>query len=160
MEIKGFSQCIAANKQQACGLAAAASCGMVAACEFFICKLVLLLLVAATLRLLVAATLRLLVAATLRLLVAAKLQLIVCCNLAACAFFVCKLVKFDIYATFTCITYYHFVISSPGRCAICCGLEQVTFTPCLVLVKPRKQWTHDRLGQTVTRLETVLCLMY
>ena len=55
MEIKGFTQCIAANKQQACGLAAAASCGMVAACEFFVCKLVLLLLVAATLRLLVAA---------------------------------------------------------------------------------------------------------
>ena len=26
IEIKGFSQCIAANKQQACGLAAAASC--------------------------------------------------------------------------------------------------------------------------------------
>ena len=75
MEIKGFSQCIAANKQQACGLAAAASCGMVAACEFFVCKLVL----------------RLLVAATLRLLVAATLGLIVCCNLAACAFFVCKL---------------------------------------------------------------------
>ena len=48
MEIKGFSQCIAANKQQACGLAAADSCGMVAACEFFVCKLVLLLLVAAT----------------------------------------------------------------------------------------------------------------
>ena len=45
MEIKGFSQCIAANKQQACGLAAAASCGMVTACEFFVCKLVLLLLV-------------------------------------------------------------------------------------------------------------------
>ena len=67
MEIKGFSQCIAANKQQACGLAAAASCGMVAACEFFVCKLVLPLLVAATLR------------------------LIVCCNLAACAFFVGKL---------------------------------------------------------------------
>ena len=83
MEIKGLSQCIAANKQQAWGLAAAASCGMVAACEFFVCKLVLLLLVAATLRLLVAATLGLLVAATLRL--------IVCCNLAACAFFVCKL---------------------------------------------------------------------
>ena len=40
MEIKGFLQCIAANKQQACGLAAAASCGMVAACEFFVCKLV------------------------------------------------------------------------------------------------------------------------
>ena len=35
MEIKGFSQCIAANKQQACGLAAAASCSMFAACEIF-----------------------------------------------------------------------------------------------------------------------------
>ena len=91
MEIKGFSQCIAANKEQACGLAAAASNGMVAACEFFVCKLVLLLLVAATLQLLVAATLQLLVAATLQLLVAATLRLIVCCNLAACAFFVCKL---------------------------------------------------------------------
>ena len=91
MEIKGFSQCIAANKQQACGLAAAASCSMFAACEFFVCKLVLLLLFAATLRPLVAATLRLLVAATLWLLVAATLQLIVCCNLAACAFFICKL---------------------------------------------------------------------
>ena len=91
MEIKGFSQCIAANKQQACRLAAAASCGMVAACEFFVCKLVLLLLVAATLRLLVASTLQLIVAATLQLLVAATLGLIFCCNLAACAFFVCKL---------------------------------------------------------------------
>ena len=91
MEIKGFSQCIAANKQQACGLAAAASCGMVAACEFFVSKLDLLLLVAATLWLLVAATLQLLVAAILRLLVEATLRLIVCCNLAACAFFVCKL---------------------------------------------------------------------
>ena len=47
MEIKGFSQCIAANKQQACGLAAAASYDMVAACEFFICGS----LFAATLRL-------------------------------------------------------------------------------------------------------------
>ena len=91
MEIKGFSQCIAASKQQACNLAAAASCSMVAVCEFFVCKLVLLLLVAATLQLLVAATLQLLVAATLRLLVAATLRLIFCCNLAACAFFVCKL---------------------------------------------------------------------
>ena len=36
----------------------------------------------------------------------------------------------------------------PGRC--CCGLEQVTFTPCLVLVKPRKLWTYDWLGQTLT----------
>ena len=35
----------------------------------------------------------------------------------------------------------------------------VTFTPCLVLVKPRKQWTYDRLGQAVTRLETTFCLM-
>ena len=33
-----------------------------------------------------------------------------------------------------------------------CGLEQVTFTLCLVLVKPRKRWMDDRLGQTVTRL--------
>ena len=32
--------------------------------------------------------------------------------------------------------------------------------PCLVLVEPRKRWTDDRLGQTVTRLEiTLLCLM-
>ena len=30
---------------------------------------------------------------------------------------------------------------------------------CLVLVKPRKRWTDDRLGQTVTRLEITLCLM-
>ena len=91
MEIKGFSQCIAANKQKACSLAAAASCGIGAACEFFVCKLVLLLLVAATLQLLVAATLQLLVAATLWLLVAATLRLIVCCNLAASSFFLCKL---------------------------------------------------------------------
>ena len=31
--------------------------------------------------------------------------------------------------------------------------------PCLVLVEPRKRWTDDRLGQTVTRLEIALCLM-
>ena len=37
--------------------------------------------------------------------------------------------------------------------------EQVTFTLCLVLVKPRKRWTDDRLGQIVTRLEITLCLM-
>ena len=48
--------------------------------------------------------------------------------------------------------------SSPGRCAVRYGREQVTFTPCLVLVKPRKRWTDDRFGQTVTRLETTLCL--
>ena len=70
MEIKGFSQCIAANKQQWCSLVAAASCGKLAAYEFFVCKLGLLLLVVATLQLLVVAT--------LRLLVAAKLQLFVC----------------------------------------------------------------------------------
>ena len=49
--------------------------------------------------------------------------------------------------------------SSPGWRAVRCGLEQVTVTPCLVLVKPRKRWMDDRLGQTVTRLETTLCLM-
>ena len=48
---------------------------------------------------------------------------------------------------------------TPDRCAVSCDLEQVTFTPCLVLVKPRKRWMDDRLGQTVTRLETMLCLM-
>ena len=31
--------------------------------------------------------------------------------------------------------------------------------PCLVLVEPRKRWTDDRLGQTVTRLEITLCRM-
>ena len=45
--------------------------------------------------------------------------------------------------------------SSPGRGAVRCGLAEVTFTPCLVLVKPRKRWTYDRLGQT----ETMLCLI-
>ena len=30
--------------------------------------------------------------------------------------------------------------------------------PCLVLVEPKKLWT-DQLGQTVTRLESMLCLM-
>ena len=39
--------------------------------------------------------------------------------------------------------------SRPGRrFAVPCGLEQVTFTSCLVLAKPRKPWTHadfDRL---------------
>ena len=49
--------------------------------------------------------------------------------------------------------------SIPRRCTFRCGLEQVTFTLCLVLVKPRKRWTDDRLGLTVTRLEITLCLM-
>ena len=55
MEIKGFFQYIASNKQQWCGLVAAASCSLVVACAFFVCKLVLRLLVAATLQLLVVA---------------------------------------------------------------------------------------------------------
>ena len=33
--------------------------------------------------------------------------------------------------------------SRPGRGTVCCGLEQVTFTHCLVLVKSRKPWTDD-----------------
>ena len=34
--------------------------------------------------------------------------------------------------------------SRPGRVAVCCGLEQVTFPNCfIVLVKPRKPWTYD-----------------
>ena len=49
--------------------------------------------------------------------------------------------------------------SNPGRCTFRCGLEQVTFIPCLVLVKHRKRWTDGRLGQTVTRLDTTLCLI-
>ena len=49
--------------------------------------------------------------------------------------------------------------SRPGRGTVCCGLEQVTFTHCLVLVKPRKPWTDDWHGLTVKRLETTLCLM-
>ena len=45
----------------------------------------------------------------------------------------------------------------PG--AVRCGLEQVTFTPGLVLVNPKKRWTDDRHGQTLTRLEATLCQM-
>ena len=33
--------------------------------------------------------------------------------------------------------------SRPDRGSVCCSLEQVTFTHCLVLVKPRKLWTDD-----------------
>ena len=69
MEIKGFWQCIAANKQQWCGFAAAASCGLVATCAFFVCKLVFWMPVVATLQLLVVATLRLIVAPILQLIV-------------------------------------------------------------------------------------------
>ena len=46
--------------------------------------------------------------------------------------------------------------SSPGRCTFRCGLEKVAFIPCLVLVKPRKRWTENQLGQTVTRLDYVV----
>ena len=49
--------------------------------------------------------------------------------------------------------------SRPGRGTVCCGLEQIIFTHCLVLVKHRKPWTDDWHGLTVTRLETTLCLM-
>ena len=31
----------------------------------------------------------------------------------------------------------------PGRVAVSYGLEQVTFTHCLVLVQLRKPWTYD-----------------
>ena len=47
----------------------------------------------------------------------------------------------------------------PAQCVFHCGPEQVTFTPCLVLVEPRKGWADNRLEQTVTRMETILCLM-
>ena len=33
--------------------------------------------------------------------------------------------------------------SGPDLGTVCCGLEQVTYTHCLVLVKPRKPWTDD-----------------
>ena len=49
--------------------------------------------------------------------------------------------------------------SNPARCAVRSVLEQVKFTPCLVLIKTRKWWTDNRLGQTLMRLETTLCLM-
>ena len=50
--------------------------------------------------------------------------------------------------------------SIPSQGAVRRGLEQVTFAPCLVLVKPRKRWTDDQLGQTVARLETTSCLKF
>ena len=40
--------------------------------------------------------------------------------------------------------------SRPGRGTVCCGLEQVTLTHCLVLVKLRKPWTNcDEAGDYV-----------
>ena len=46
--------------------------------------------------------------------------------------------------------------SNPGRSTCRCCKSPL---PCLVLVEPRKRWTDDRLGQTVTGLEITLCLM-
>ena len=40
--------------------------------------------------------------------------------------------------------------SRPGRSTVCCGLEQITFTHCLVLVNPSKPWKDDCFGLTVT----------
>ena len=56
------------------------------------------------------------------------------------------------------------------KSSLCCALHVQTISfyrcraphlspGCLVLVKPRKRWTDDRHGQTMTRLETMLCLM-
>ena len=33
------------------------------------------------------------------------------------------------------------LVRAPAGGAVRCGPEQVTFTPCSVLVKPRKRWT-------------------
>ena len=60
------------------------------------------------------------------------------------------------------ISYYWVPDSSPGPVEtqfVVTDLEQITFTPCLLLVKPRKRWTDDRLGQTVMGLVSMLCLM-
>ena len=46
----------------------------------------------------------------------------------------------------------------PGRGTVCCGLEQVTLTYYLVLVKTQEA-VDRRLGLSVTRLWTMLCLM-
>ena len=48
--------------------------------------------------------------------------------------------------------------SNPGRCTFRVALSK-SHLPCLVLAEPRKRWTDDRLGQTVTRLEITLCIM-
>ena len=95
MEIKGFSQCSAANKQQACGLAAAASCCMVAACECFVCKLDFSLSVAACLLQTVAVCLLQTVAACLLQTVSAcLLQTAAACLLQLTA--ITRLHRFDI----------------------------------------------------------------
>ena len=48
--------------------------------------------------------------------------------------------------------------SSLGRAPFVVALNK-SHSCCLVLVKHRKQWTDDRHGQTVTKLETTLCLL-
>ena len=60
------------------------------------------------------------------------------------------------------ISYQWIPDSSPGPVEtqfIVTDFEQITFTPCLLLVKPRKRWTDDRLVQTVTGVVSMLCLM-
>ena len=46
--------------------------------------------------------------------------------------------------------------SNPAGVHFVLGLSK-SHLPCLVLVEPRKRWTDDQLGQTVTRLEITLC---
>ena len=60
------------------------------------------------------------------------------------------------------------LVQTPAGAHIVVALSK-SHLPCLVLVEPRKRWTvlveprkwwtDDRLGQTVTRLEIMLCLM-
>ena len=50
------------------------------------------------------------------------------------------------------------VVRNPAGAHFVVALSK-SHLPCLVLVEPRKRWTDDRLGQTVTRLEITLCLM-
>ena len=50
------------------------------------------------------------------------------------------------------------LVRSPAGAHFVVALSK-SHLPCLVLVEPRKRWTDDRLGQTVTRLEITLCLM-
>ena len=48
--------------------------------------------------------------------------------------------------------------SNPGGAHFVVALSK-SHLPCLVLVEPRKRWTDDGLGHTVTRLEFTLCLI-
>ena len=51
------------------------------------------------------------------------------------------------------------LVRSPAGAHFAVALSK-SHLPRLVLVEPRKRWTDDRLGQTVTRLEITLCLMF